>query len=145
MFYFKTDGETVKESIQALYSPTVSSGRWLFREEGKILSSFPSYYMFTSQVPMDTSSSIRYKFDIEIPGGKFFEITSILKGESTWKLWHRFDLDISMWIRLSNSTKYRWVLHVDFSVSFRRQIGVTSLLAVSILLFSSICSSGNLF
>ena len=52
--------------------------------------------------------------------------------ESTSKLWHRFDVDISTWIRLSKSTKYRWVLHVDFSMSFRRQIDVTSVLAVSI-------------
>ena len=37
-------------------------------------------------IPMDTSSSIRHRFDIEIPRGKFVEITSILKGESTWKL-----------------------------------------------------------
>ena len=27
------------------------------------------------------------------PRGKFVEITSILKDESTWKLWHRFDVD----------------------------------------------------
>ena len=84
------------------------------------------------QYPMDSSSSIRHRFDVEIPRGKFVEITSILKGESTWKLWHRFDVDISTWIRLSKSTKYRWVLHVDFSMSFRRQIDVTSVLAVSI-------------
>ena len=36
--------------------------------------------------PMDTSSSIRHRFDVEIPRGKFVEITSILKGESMWKL-----------------------------------------------------------
>ena len=95
--------------------------------------------------PMDTSLLIRHRFDVEIPRGKFAEITSILKGESTWKLWHRFDVDISTWIRLSKSTKYRWVLHVDFSMSFRRQIDVTSVLAVSILSFSNICCSGNLF
>ena len=65
--------------------------------------------------------------------------------ESTSKLWHRFDVDISTWIRLSKSTKYRWVLHVDFSMSFRRQIDVTSVLAVSILSFSNIFCSGNLF
>ena len=37
-------------------------------------------------LPMDTSSSIRHRFDVEIPRGKFVEITSILKGESMWKL-----------------------------------------------------------
>ena len=36
--------------------------------------------------PMDTSSSIRHRFDVEIPRGKFVEITSILKDKSTWKL-----------------------------------------------------------
>ena len=39
-----------------------------------------------SAFPMDTSSSIRHRFDVEIPCGKFAEITSILKGKSTWKL-----------------------------------------------------------
>ena len=73
-------------------------------------------------IPTGTSSSIRHRLDVEIPRGKFVEITSILKGESTWKLWHRFDVDISTWIRLSKSTKYRWVLHVDFSMAFQRQV-----------------------
>ena len=36
--------------------------------------------------PMNTSSSIHHRFDVEIPRGKFVEITLILKGESTWKL-----------------------------------------------------------
>ena len=36
--------------------------------------------------PMDTSSSIRHRFDVKIPRGKFVKMTSILKGESTWKL-----------------------------------------------------------
>ena len=94
---------------------------------------------------MDISSSICHRFDVEIPRGKFIETTSILKGESTWKLWHRFDMEISTWIRLSKSTKYRWVLHVDFSMSFRRQIEVTSVLAVSIVSLSNIFCSGNLF
>ena len=94
--------------------------------------------------PMDTSSSIHHRFDVEIQRGKFVEITSILKGESTWKLWQRFDVDISTWIWLSKSTKYRWVLHMDFSMSFRRQIDVTSVLAVSILSFSNIFCSGKL-
>ena len=39
-----------------------------------------------STYPTDTSSSIHHPFDVEIPRGKFVEITSILKGESTWKL-----------------------------------------------------------
>ena len=85
--------------------------------------------------PMDTSSSIRHLFEIEIPRGKFVEISSILKGESVWKLWHRFNVKISTWIRLSKSTKYRWVFPRD----------LTSVLAVSILLFPNILCSGNLF
>ena len=56
---------------------------------------------------MDTSSSIRNQFDVENPCGKFIKNKSILKGEPTWKLCHRFDVEISMWIRLSKSSKYR--------------------------------------
>ena len=48
---------------------------------------------------MDTSSSIRHRFNVRIPRGKFVEITSILKGEprgnydidSTWKFRRGFD------------------------------------------------------
>ena len=36
--------------------------------------------------PMDTSLSICHRFDVEIPREKFFEISLISKGESTWKL-----------------------------------------------------------
>ena len=35
--------------------------------------------------PIDTSSSIRHRYDAEIPRGNFVKILSILKGESTWK------------------------------------------------------------
>ena len=95
--------------------------------------------------PMDTSSSIRHRFEVEIPRGKFIEITSILKGESTWKLWHRLDVEISTWIRLSKSTKYQWVFHVDFSTLFQHGIDITFVMAVSIVLFPNILCSGNLF
>ena len=61
---------------------------------------------------------IRHRFDVEIPSGKFVEISSIWKGESTWKSWHRCDMEISTWIWLSKSTKYRWILPVDFSNHF---------------------------
>ena len=71
-----------------------------------------------------------HRFDVEIPRGMFAEIT--------WKLWNRFDVDISTWNRLSKSIKYRWALHVEYSVSFRRQIDVTSVFVVSILTFSNI-------
>ena len=95
--------------------------------------------------PMYISSSIRHRFDVEIPRGKFVKITSILNGESTWKLWHRFDVEILTLIRLSKLTKYWWVLHVEFFISFRRRIDVTSVLAVSIVSFPNIFCSGNLF
>ena len=36
--------------------------------------------------PMDTSSSIRHRFDIEITYRKLVNIPSIMKGESTSKL-----------------------------------------------------------
>ena len=57
------------------------------------------------------------------PRKNFVEVTSI--GEPTWKLWHQ------------------WVLHVDFSMSFRRQIDVTSVLAASVLSFSNIFPNGH--
>ena len=94
---------------------------------------------------MDTSSSIRHGLNVEIPREKFVEISSVLKGKSTWKLWHWFTVEISTWIRLSKSTKYRWVLHVDCSMSLRRRIDVTSVLAVSILSFPNLFTSRNLF
>ena len=103
---------------------------------------------YLNAFPMDISSLIRYQFDVEIPSkfySKFAKISSILKEEFTWKLWHRFDVEISKWIRLSKSMKHRWVLHVDFSMSFRRRIDVTSVLAVFILSFSNIFCPGNLF
>ena len=83
--------------------------------------------------PMDTSSSIRHRFNGETPRGKFVEISSILKGESMWKLWHRFEVEISTWIRFSKPTKYQWVFRVNFSMLFRSRIEVTTLLAVSFL------------
>ena len=97
-----------------------------------------NYKMNNFYNPMDTSSSIRHRFDIEILRGKFVKITSILKGESTCKLWHRFDVEVSTWIPLSKSMKYHWVFLMDFSMSFRRRIEVTSLLVDSILSFSNI-------
>ena len=87
---------------------------------------------------MDTTSLIHHWFDVEIPRGKFVEVSLILKEEFTWKWLHRFDVEISTWIRLSKSTKYRWILHVDFSMSFWHRIDVTSVLAVSILSFPNI-------
>ena len=101
------------------------------------------YCMFSIQ--MDRSSSIRYWFDVEIPWGKFVKISSILNCESAWKLWHRFEVKISMWIWLSKLTKYWWFLHLDFSMSLWHQIDVTTVFAVSILSFPNIFFSWNLF
>ena len=97
------------------------------------LATFSLFYFFEPH-PMDTSSSICHRFDVKIPRGKFHEISSILNG-----------VEISTWIRLSKSAKYRWVLHVDFSMSFRCRIDVIVLLAVSFLSFLNIFCSGNLF
>ena len=89
----------MKTTLNGLY------GRKKTKQEKKSIKikifSYPIYKL--TAFPMDTSSSIRHRFDVKIPPGKFVKITSILKGESTWKLWHRFDVDISTWIRLSKS------------------------------------------
>ena len=45
-----------------------------------------------------------------------------------WKLWHRFDVEISTWIPLSKSTKYWWDLHVDFSTLLWCGINITAAL-----------------
>ena len=95
--------------------------------------------------PMDTSSSIRHWFDVETPRGKFVEISSISKRKCTRKLWHQFDVEISTWIQHSKLVKYRWVLHMDFSMSFQCRINVTALLAISFLSFSKISCSENQF
>ena len=72
-------------------------------------------------------------------------VSLILKCEPTWKLWHRFNVEISTWNRLSKSTKYRSVFHVDFSTLFPCQIDVTALLTVSSLSISNIFCHLNLF
>ena len=80
------------------------------------------------------------------PNGHIFvDSPSIQCQNSTWKLEYRFDEENSRWIRLSKSTKYRWVLHVDFSLSFQRRIDTTSILTVSIVSFPNIFCSENLF
>ena len=72
-----------------------------------------------------------------------FHVDSSSKLHRFWKTNPRRNYDIvSTWIRLSKLTEYRWVFHVDFSTSFLRRIDVTSVLAVSIVLFPNICS-GN--
>ena len=99
-----------------------------------------------SSFPMDLWNL--HRFDVQILRGKFVKITSILRDESTWKLWHRFELEISTWIRLSKPTKYRWVLHVDFSKLLRCRIDVTSVLSVLwnyFLTFSALGTNSELF
>ena len=104
-----------------------------------------AWLKFTSHsIPMDTSSSIRHRFDVEIPRGKFVEMTDFER---------RIHVEIMTSIRRGNfdvdstlkSTKYRWVFQVDFSTLFRRWIDLTSVFAVSIVLFPNIFCSGNLF
>ena len=62
---------------------TTSLSLWLSSDDS-LMSRFIS--LSEHDFLMDTSSLIRHRFDVEIPRGKFVEITSILKGESTWKL-----------------------------------------------------------
>ena len=85
-------------------------------------------------------------------GHIFYDSPSIWRRSSTRKVCRnhidferRFRVEISTWIRLSKLTKYRWVFYADFSMSFRCWIDVTSVLAVSILLFPNIFCSENLF
>ena len=63
---------------------------------------FTLLLIFNHTFPMDTSSSIRHRFDVEIPRGKFVKITSILKGfafqgfhlEIMTSIWHGcFEMD----------------------------------------------------
>ena len=101
--------------------------------------------IWSKHYSMNTSSSICHRFDVEIPRGKFVEISLIFKDESAWKLWRRFSVKISTWIRLWKSTKYWWVLRMDFSMSYRRQIEVISVLPVSIVSCPNIFCGVNLF
>ena len=57
------------------------------------------------------------------------DISWTKKGKSTCKEWHRFDVNNSTSIQLSKLTKYRWVLHVYFSITFQCRINITSELA----------------
>ena len=121
----------VEESVGAMFSPTGSSGRGLFGEVGK------NYFLI---------SELLYVYQPGPDGHIFNDSLSIRRRNSSWKVNPRGNQDIDlMSIGFSKSTKYRWVLHVDFSMSFRRQIDVTSALAVFIPLFSNIFSSGKLF
>ena len=64
---------------------------------------------------------------------KFHEKSSS-KLHRFWKANPCADCDInSTWIRISKSTKYGWVSHVDFSMSFRRRIDVISVLLTFLL------------
>ena len=127
-----------------VFSPNYANIQFVFYDSLPLEKTLVFHDVITL-ISMDTSSSIRHRLDVKISRGKFVEITSILKGETTCKLWHQFDEDISTWIWLWKSSKYQWILHVDFSMSFRLQIEVTYVLAVSILSFSNIFCSGNLF
>ena len=58
--------------------------------------------------PMDTFSSIRDLFDIEITRRRFVDISSLMKGESTWKRWNRSDMDT--WRRFGFQNRWNIVL-----------------------------------
>ena len=90
------------------------------------LSNFILHLLLRSLPPPPTLPSTTTRHILSICHWFNVEIPLILKGESTWKLWHRFDIEISTWIGLSKSTKYRWVLHVDFSTSNQRNFSTRS-------------------
>ena len=81
-------------------------------------------------IPMDTSSSIRQGFDVEIPRGKFVEFISILKGncdiDSTWIFRPGFDFqnrqnidEFSTWIFLvSTSNRCNFCTRCFHSIIF---------------------------
>ena len=76
----------------------------------------------TYSLQIDTYLSIRHEFDVENPPGKLIKISSILESKFSWKLWHRFAVEVSTEIWLSKSTKYWLVLQMEFSLSLRRRI-----------------------
>ena len=87
-----------------------------------------------------------YGNDVESTQWTQHDSPSIWCQNSTWKFCLNYiDLErwihveiTSTWVLLSKSTKYWWVLHVDFSISFRRWIDVISVLAFSIVWFPNI-------
>ena len=100
---------------------TVDSWSWILSETYVVLliqqmvRSVKVTTQVTIEFPMDTSSSIRHRFDVEIPRGKFVEITSIWKAnprgnydiDSTWIFRRGFDFqnrrnidEFSRWIFL---------------------------------------------
>ena len=81
-------------------------------------------------IPKDTSSSIHHRFDIEILRRKCVDISANFKRQTTWKRWHRFNVDNSTSIQLSKSMKYRQIFCLDFSMSFRCWIDIASKLVV---------------
>ena len=70
-------------------------------------------------VPVDISSSIRYRFDVEIICGKFIEISSSLKGKSTWKLWHWFDVNSAFKIGKISMTSPHGLFYVVSTSNWR--------------------------
>ena len=85
---------------------------------------------------MDTSSSIRHRFDVEIPRGKFVEMTDFER---------RIHVEIMTSIRRGNFDMDSTFKLDEISMSSPRRIDVTSVIAESIVLFRNISCSGNLF
>ena len=62
----------------------------------------PTFTNLSSMFSKILSAPLTFALLMFLPNGpiftdspSFFEITSILKGECTWKLWHRFDVETS--------------------------------------------------
>ena len=85
---------------------------------------------------MDTYSSIRHRFDVEIPRGKFVEMTDFER---------RIHVEIMTSIRRGNFDMDSTFKLDEISMSSPRRIDVTSVIAESIVLFRNIFCSGNLF
>ena len=72
--------------------------RVAFRNFAKLREKHLGQCLFFGKVAGPTQWAHLRRFDVEIQRGKFVEITSILKGDSTWKSWHPFEVEISTWI-----------------------------------------------
>ena len=90
--------------------------------------------------PMDISSSIHHGFDVEIPRGKFFRISSNLQSKSTSKLWHRLNVVNSTFniieISISSPSRFFYIVSVlnrrNFCILRRNFFDVTSVIFLKI-------------
>ena len=94
--------------------------------------------------PMDTSLLIRHWFDAEILRGNFVDISSILKGESTWKLWHRFEAENFNVDSTFKIDEISMIFPRGFFFVVSTSNRHNTAYVVSILLFPNIFCSGNI-